>query len=254
MVIFFEDSVKYNIPLNEYYLPNQSSYKGVIFFIHGFESSKDFGVGLLPKRIAELGFFVVSIDAYKHGLRRLEPFISGDDWIKAKSIFEVIDQTTQDILTLYKEHYHHISSVVGVSGISMGAMVAYQMPRLLPEVTFILPFIGTPNLEHLLQIPKYRAITESMSKADQEMIQTYCKKLDLSTNLLCYSFVHILACLGEVDPMISYQDNADFIHQLQLIGNEKASIKTYPIAHQVSEEMILDGLKFIQQCGEMTND
>ena len=254
MVIFFEDSVKQGIPVNEYYLPNQSTYKGVFFVVHGFESSKDFGVGLLPKQIAELGYFVVSVDAYKHGLRIQEPFLSGDDWTKTKSIFEIIEQTTNDIAMLYQTEYSSISNVVGISGFSMGAMISYQLPRILPEVQIIVPFIGTPRLTTLLNIPKYINLVNSMSKKESDDIQHICHKLDLSFHLQRYTSLSILALVGQKDGMVSMEDNVQFIQHIQHLGNHFASIKSYPVGHQLSDDMINDALNFIRKFGESNND
>ena len=92
------------IPVLEY-IPLNTDIKGLIFVQHGYTSDKSTGAHFFSYPLAKKGYKIVSVDAYMHGDRVSEPFISGNDIDRRNTLFDVVDQTAKDIQHLYEIQY-----------------------------------------------------------------------------------------------------------------------------------------------------
>ena len=83
-----------------------------------FEQKLEQYEGDLKRSIIELanhGFYVVALDAFMHGERISEPFVTGNFKDKQLKIFDIVRRTAKDIEYLYNHHYytyHHSWNVL----------------------------------------------------------------------------------------------------------------------------------------------
>ena len=246
MQVLMDDRFIDGIPVNEYFLPNVTNFKGVFFMMHGHTSSKDYGTGLFPKRLAELGYFAVTLDAYKHGLRKLEPYISGNNDDKVAEMPSVILETVRNISHLYKNYYSHFSPYVSIMGISMGAMIAWQLPKFLPNVKIVISLIGTPDFARLfddINLDRYQSTT----KTDLFKI---ISQLDIHDSIINYKDIQIYCANGRQDTLVNYQHTADFLLKHQNVFLTKPVLKLYDTSHDTPQVMIDDLFEWLKSKGE----
>lgn len=148
--ITIKHQVYKGIPYNEYYSDIKDS-KGLVFIQHGFESNKNRGADYIGVDLARLGFNVVAIDAYKHGSRIEEPFISKENYEKFEDAFNVIDKSGDDILEIYNGLYESRFESFDFIGVSMGGMIAYNCALKTNRINRLIPVISTPYLYQLAE-------------------------------------------------------------------------------------------------------
>jgi dienelactone hydrolase len=231
----------YTIPLIEY-RPVIKKPKGLFIIIHGHGSNKEEGVGEFPKILTNMGYMVVSIDAYKHGERKEEPYISNNLREVAIAMIDVVIQTTKDVLTLFNKHYSKLFPIFHIIGISMGGHIAYQLPKYTQKVQTIIPIIATPDLLKHYEISKKTIIGEFSSE-----LTTKLQGLSLQKDLYLYQSIAILAINGSHDNVVSNQYSKAFIRELLKKGHHKAHYKEYECGHTVVKEMKDDMILFIQK-------
>lgn len=234
------------IPVNEYFLPNVSKYKGVFFMMHGHTSSKDYGTGLFPKRLAELGYFAVTVDAYKHGLRKQEPYLFGNYLDQVAEMPFVIHQTVQDIAYLYTKEYSHISEKVSIMGVSMGAIIAWQLPKYLSNIAYVVALIGTPDFSRLYD---EKTINQYHGSKQSELIEMV-RQLDIHDSITKYRNVDVYCANGIKDTLVNYHHTDDFISKHQKEFLTKPVLKLYDTSHDTPQEMIDDLFAWLKSKGE----
>ncbi|MCK7488472.1 MAG: hypothetical protein MZU97_25500 [Bacillus subtilis] len=115
--------------------------------IHGHTGNRfDATIVRFQNELAALGFYTVALDAFRHGDRKVEPYVTLNGEAIAKAMPSVLNQTCLDIATLYRTEFVTISPIVGVLGTSMGGHVAYLLPNYLPETLISIPLIGAPDV------------------------------------------------------------------------------------------------------------
>lgn len=247
MEILMDDFVRFGIPMNEYRLPDKKEYRGLLFVVHDFMSSKDHGLGLLPKRIAELGYKVVALDAYKHGMRKEPPFTNGLEIQKKMAMLEVVNQTALDIKFLYDNFYRNEFDNVGVIGVSMGGMVAFQMPRIMEDIKCLVSFNGTPDMKALFHDRGYKHMMKDLSDQEKEVAEEYFEKLDLSDYMERYDSIHIFATNGKNDVIVNKNSSKSFFNTLDASDNRDVTQKIYRANHELTEDMINDVLVWLSE-------
>lgn len=214
----------------------QDNPKGIFFLIHGHFGNKSLHqFGGLAERIHQLGFFVVSIDAYKHGERLAEPYITQDAVNTTYEMVSVIDQTIQDIMFLYTNHYSKIAQNVSVMGISMGGHISFLLNQFL-RLEFCIPIIGSPNLLRHYQTKKSDILKEKLTELEKKLVKLTLKPYDFKPK---YAFV----LEGEKDTVVSYLPAKALIESL---GNDAYVYKGYPVGHELSEMMKEDIITFVR--------
>jgi len=243
MQIIMDDKIIEGISLNEYYLPNMKGYKGVFFMIHGHTSSKDYGTGLFPKRLAELGYYAIALDAYKHGMRKEEPYISGSETEMIAEMPSVIYHTSLDIQKLYQKYYSQVSPHVSILGISMGAMIAWQMPKHLSNLRYLIALIGTPNCEKI-----YRENHQKLM--DMPEVAQMINKLNVIEKINDYQKTIIYCANGSKDLLVDYHSTQDFISQYKNLFLTKPQLKIYDTAHDTPNIMIDEMFEWLNLMGD----
>jgi len=228
------------IPYNEYSSDNMDI-KGLVFIQHGFESNKNRGADYLAIQLARKGYKVVSIDAYKHGDRLEEPFISEEVFKRYADAFIIVDQTTKDIITIFENIYKKEFSNFDLIGVSMGGFIAYVVSMQCDYVNKLLPVITTPYFEELARkrtnVPNLENYKLEMQSSMELIIS-----LDPSKQVdnMKYKSMFILSCKN--DEVISYLPSKRFYDEFK---NDKMMIKFYEDGHTVNRQMQNDIVEYI---------
>lgn len=223
------------IPLNEYFDETRKQYLGLVLFVHGHTRNKDLDeADEFLTKFAQLGYFIVSIDAYKHGERLEEPYISGDWLEKTIDMPNVMEHTIQDLIFLYNRYYQSISNNVISSGFSMGGHIAFLMPKFLPNVKTIVPFIGTPDLIRHYSITKKDFLAENLRLCLPKLLEMQV------TDLSIYKGKNLYIFNGELDHVVEAHFVKEFVKEINKQEPGILIMNTYPCGHSVTTPMMED--------------
>lgn len=238
--VIIDNSIFNGIPFNEYY-QNNVKIKGLVFVQHGFQSNKNRGADYLCLNLARLGYKAVSIDAYKHGERKEEPFVSQEDYKRYADAFNVVDQTAKDIIEIFEKNYKTEFNSFDIVGISMGGFIAYMVSIYSNYVNKLIPVISTPQFEKLVTT---RDDIEDLKnyRVELDKILDKIKRMDPSNqvNRLKYNSLFILN--GTEDEIVDFNQSVDFFESNK---TDHMSLKLYECGHETPRYMQVDILEFI---------
>ena len=208
----------------------------LLFLQHGIHSKKENVMNLYGLTLAKLGYKVVAIDAFKHGERIAEPFLSKDEDQCALETMDVVKQTANDIDTIYKSSYQVSFKRFDVIGISMGGLIAYYLSTITRRIDQLVALISSPQF---LEAANYTFPKERQLKHQEhssEVLKTI-ESIDPSKRVEDMSFHRLIMFNGENDSVIPYQQSEAFF-----INHPELSIifKCYPTEHKVTQEMFED--------------
>jgi pimeloyl-ACP methyl ester carboxylesterase len=220
------------IPLIEYY-KDKDVHKGLVFVQHGYESTKEQGADYLAIQLARDGFFVVAIDAWKHGERIAEPYVSGSAQERLDEAFVVVKRTALDIIRLHRTHYLKRFDVFDVVGVSLGGMMAFYLATKTKRVKRLVPVISTPDF--LAQA--YHAVAGAGIDTTSFFTQD---KLDFiaaidplrHVDTMHYESLHVFA--GTKDNVVPMDAVVTFYDEHK---TERDTIEVYDVGHTVCREM-----------------
>jgi len=220
------------IPLIEY-TPDFATLKGVFFIIHGHTCTKDpMYFGSFPKRLTDLGYLVIAIDAYKHGDRIEEPYLSGKDDEKTIAMLDVIQKTCEDILFLYENIYQKIGGKLGFLGISMGGHVVFQMPKYIQKIDLLIPLIGSPDLKrHYIEMK-----SQIIGQERMENLNSIFANLSMNDEMFNQDS-QMLIVEGKNDTIVSYLNAFDFYKRMRNKGYHHIEYFDFPVGHEITKEM-----------------
>jgi hypothetical protein len=204
--------------------------------MHGHFGNKSLDqFGGLAEKIHDLGFDVVTLDAYKHGERLEAPYLLNHPQDTTFEMLTVIEETLKDIVYLYTHHYSKRTQLVSILGISMGGHIAFLLNRFL-QLEFCIPIIGSPNLMKHYQTKKSVILGDKMIELLPKL-----KSLTLDTKAFtpCYAFI----LNGEYDDIVSYEPAKSFI---QPLNHVHYVYKGYPCGHELTQSMIEDIISFVR--------
>jgi esterase/lipase len=223
------------IPILEYYQEDRI-YKSLVFVQHGYESTKEYGSDFLAIQLARMGYFVVAIDADKHGERIAEPYLTGTEKERLDEAFVVIKKTALDIRRIHHILYEKQFPTFDMIGISLGGMVAYYLATKTTKLKTLIPVISTPDF---LPLAMY---TVKMSGFDVESYFTpdklaFIKSINPMNRLkdMTYETLHIF--VGTKDPIVPYQASKAYFEEY---GTNQDSYHEYDVDHTVPRQMQLD--------------
>ncbi len=237
--MIIEEKTFHSIPYNEYYLEN-ITYKGLVFVQHGFESNKNRGADYLAINLARLHFFVVSVDAYKHGSRIEEPYISKQEYLRFKEAFKVIDQTGDDIITLHKELYNKKFPKYDLIGISMGGMISYNVALKSTSVNKLVPVISTPVLYEFAEWLVDREDRKYIETLKE--VETFIKEIDPSNKFDQLKYKEMLIINTTEDNVVPPIYSEKYFERNK---NDNIDLKLFHDKHNVNREMQITILEFI---------
>ncbi len=240
--IIINNKIFQEIPFNEYYLKHYT-YKGLVFVQHGFQSNKNRGGDYLAINLARLGFFVIAVDAFKHGDRIAEPYISGQEYKRYADVFEVVTHTAIDILSIYQSRYAKKYKVFDFIGVSMGGLIAYQVAMQTDKIRKLVPVISSPKF---LELAKATVNVGSMEKY-QKIINNnieYIKSIDPINHLDKLNYHQLFILNTTQDNVVLPIFSQTFYEEYQ---NDKMHFKLYEDIHNVNQVMQEDILSFIAE-------
>lgn len=210
--------------------------KGVFFIMHGHFGNKNFSnFNGLAEKLFDLGYDIISIDAYKHGDRKAEPYFQNDPVLTTIEMLNVIEHTLEDIIYLYNEKYQKRNLKISIVGTSMGGHIAYLLNRFL-DIEFCIPIIGSPNLKWHYENKKKTILMEQYSRIQKQVEKLTLMKEEFKPK---YAF----ALQGEYDDVVSKE--ASWV-LLGSIHNPSYSVKDYPCGHELTQDMISDIIEFVR--------
>lgn len=243
MKVILENRLIHGIPLLECYTIDQSVHeeslgdKCLLFFNHGLDGVKEGNYTSIIE-LAKHGFYVVALDAYLHGERRREPFISGDYKERQLMIFDIVRRTSKDIDYLYNHHYNKLFNNYSVMGISMGGAVAFYTATISKHIKGIIPVIGSPSF---VEFAKYKML---MNNWREEEYEDFIKQLEVDDPLkdqVSFEKIKVLMLTGDRDERVPDKWAKELNERLSNQGrNSQVKLISYDAEHEVTDKMIKD--------------
>ena len=239
--IVIEDKLYKHIPYNEYYKEN-ITHKGLVIIQHGFESNKCRGADYLAINLARLNFFVVSVDAYKHGLRKAEPYITQPEYERFKEAFTVIDKTGNDIITLHQDLYSNRYPLFDLIGVSMGGMISYNVSLKYDKINKLIPVISTPILYEFAEWLVDRE--ENEYKDTLKEVEDFIKEIDPSDKVDQLKYNKLLIINTTEDNVVPPIYSKKYFEKY---NNENTDFKLFKDKHNVNRTMQEEILSYIAE-------
>ena len=238
--VIIEDHIYNGVPYNVYYQDNTQP-KGLVIIQHGFESNKNRGADYLAVNLARLGYKAVSIDAYKHGERIEEPYISDEEYKRFEEAFDVIDRTSDDIVKIYNDLFKNEFPEYDLIGVSMGGMIAYNVSIRSKHIRNLIPVISTPMIDDFA-----RWLIDK--EGNVEYYQAYEQMSELISKIdpvdkfeqLCFKKMFILT--GDKDDVVPHKFSEEYITKHH---TKDIRFKLYDEGHSVNKNMQREILEFI---------
>ena len=241
MTLLLKSSILNGVPFNEYYLEDVEP-KGLVFIQHGYQSNKDYGADYLALHIARSGYFVVSIDAYKHGARIEEPYLSKDEKVMLIEAPIVIRHTAIDIIKLHKLRYKKRFAKYDFIGISMGAMIAYYLCTKTDKIKKLLPIIGIPDFMYQAEYNLNQAGLLVPEFLTPDAIK-YLQRMSPINNVHKMKYDKMCILSGTKDQIVPIKPSVDFIKKYK---DDSITFITYEDGHNVNRSMQEDIFKIIE--------
>ncbi len=232
-----------------------------IFLIHGFTSTRTDQVEL-GYLLARAGCFYVSLDAYQHGERIaspppwekhpgvIYPWESGlDRWLRM--ITEIVPQTARDVSTLidhFAEDRRADIERVGVTGLSMGGMIAFYLAANEPRIQAAAPIISYPGLtamweQFATEAASYPRWKDAMAGVQPEIERDTArvKAVDPFERLASFAPKPLLIVQGDVDTDAPKHTSVALMQKLRPLyaeHPERLRLSIHDgVAHRVSSAM-----------------
>ncbi len=239
--IVINNIVKDSIPVNEVYIEGGTP-KGLVFVQHGYLSNKERGGDYLAIPLARLGYFVVCVDAYKHGERKEEPFIDAPDFEKLQEVMLVITKTALDIKKLHEEFYTDYPTF-DMIGVSLGGMVAYYLATETTKINKLIPVISTPDF-----LDKAIHAIHDAGLREEEVLtpknRNYIEGVNPVNRMDKLVYEELLMLCGTRDNVVPMQASKDWY---DIYKSDKITFKTYDASHNVTRIMQADIYEFLQK-------
>ncbi len=208
----------------------------LLFLQHGIHSKKENVMNLYGITLAKLGYNIIALDAYKHGERIEEPFISKEDDQCTLETMDVVKHTAYDIKAIYENHFKDRYKTFDFIGISMGGMIAYYLSTITKHIDQLVALISSPQF---LETANY-VFPLKRQQVHQEQSQNVIKELkniDPSTRTEHMHFHRLIMLNGKHDNVIPanqsqrfYEDHPDL----------PIMFKLYDTDHKVNQAMFED--------------
>lgn len=209
--------------------------KGIFILMHGHFGHKGFeNFNGLAEGLFDLGYDIISLDAYKHGERKASPYGDNDPVLTTLEMLVVIEETLKDIVMLV-DTYQKKSQAISILGISMGGHIAYLLNRYIP-LEFCIPVIGTPDLKWHYETKKSPILKDHFKGIKPKLEQLTLKQTEFKPK---FAF----ALQGDFDEVVSGDASKTFIEQLSSVNYK---VQSYPCGHELATHMVQDILAFVR--------
>lgn len=244
--VIAKDKIYDGIPVTTYYF-NDGKKKPVIFFFHGFAGERKAGIANRGVELAELGYYVVSLDAYLHGERQPKFFADLSYGDKQKEIVNIQIQTALDAKKLYDKYYRNnkyvLSGDIYTFGVSMGAGSAIYLASIMSEVKTVISMLGSPSFVEFYKTKQVQYNWEINSDYFSNL-NSY-RSVDPLINHESYKDKNIFFLTGEIDTTVPKNFAQSFKDLYKNIENIK--YKVYDTGHVSTKEMHDDSYEFLKK-------
>ncbi len=230
------------ISVLEYY-QDAPEHKGLIFIQHGYESTKEYGSDYLALTLARDGYFVVAIDAYKHGERIAEPYLTGTEIERLDEAFVVIKRTALDIVRLHHNVYAKRFPTFDLIGVSLGGMVAYYAATKTRQIRKLVPVISTPDFHQMAEYA-VNGVGEDVDTYFTPDKRQFIDEINPLQRLHLLHYQELFIVCGDHDPVVPMDASVAFYNMHK---NDRMTMKIYNTDHNVPRQMQLDIFDFIKQ-------
>lgn len=238
--VIIEEHNYNGIPYNKYFNDQEPS-RGLVIIQHGFESNKNRGADYLAVKLARRKYTVISVDAFKHGERIEEPFITQEEFKRFKEAFNVIKQTAEDIVKLYDEVFSKEFDNFDLIGVSMGGMIAYHVAMLTGSISKLIPVISTPMIDAFAMWLLEEENNIEFYKAYEEMRDTV-SIIDPVDKFDQLKYDTMLVLNGTQDKTVPHIFSQDYFAKHH---TKNIEFKLYEDKHIVNKDMQKDIIEFI---------
>lgn len=231
------------VPLTTYELDNETQ-KPLIYFFHGFTGNKDANIMERGEILANLGFYVVAIDAYLHGKRMslLESKRSNVD--KYQDIIEIVMHTAQDAKRLFHKYFKFMPNVqkdtYHAYGVSMGSLTAFYLGTIDPKLKTIAGIVCTPSFVDYYQ-DKAAQYGFNQGFYYERKIAFY-ETVDPMNHLETLKDKRIFMGIGTLDDVVNPKYALNLHQRLP-----NTILKSYVTNHVSTKEMLEDSYQFLKQ-------
>lgn len=243
MSIKISEHLMDGVPLTIYQKDNQTI-KPLIYFFHGFTGNKDANIMGRGEVLANLGFYVVAIDAYLHGKRMsvLESKRSNID--KYQDIIEIVMHTAHDAKRLFHKYFQYLPEVdpntFYAYGVSMGSLTAFYLATIDDTLKALAGIVCTPSF---LEYYQDKAVMYGFNEGFfYERKRVYYKTVDPMNHLEQLKDKRIFMAIGIHDHVVNPR-YAIKLHELL----PQTILKSYDTGHISTQEMLEDSYHFIEQ-------
>ena len=220
-----------------------SKAKRLLFLQHGIYGNKEKIMNLLGVSFVKIGYHVIAIDAYKHGSRIEEPFLSKNKDLCELETMDVVKVTAANLNKLYTEHFKHIYPTFDIAGISMGGLTAYYLSTLSKDIHHLIALISSPKFLEAAHhhFPEER---QKLYENSNEVLE-HVRTIDPSKRVQDMRFKQLIMMNGIKDTIIPYQQSESFYqkykHTLNMV------FKTYDADHKITKDMHEDLLALLKE-------
>ncbi|GEM_PF-602658 len=219
------------IPVLEYAAAGESSHRP-LFLQHGIFGSKDRVARLLGPSLVAARRRVLAVDARRHGERSASPFAERDKVHAELELFDVVEDTARDILTIHRACCHEAGGF-DVVGVSMGGYIAYRVAMLSREVKLLATLISSPDFK----ASAFQGLTQETLASHRKAVSRAEARIS-AINPASYpdalSHTKIFAAVGEHDEIIDPGHTRAFFAANPSLD---ATVETFASGHQIVPAM-----------------
>lgn len=241
--MIIETKIINNIPITTYEL-NNNEIKPLIFFFHGFTSNKDLGIMGRGEQLANLGFYVVAMDAYLHGDRMPEWFKQLKNEDKYQHIVDIEIETAKNAKSLFKNYFINQSNIIKdkyyAYGVSMGAATTFYLSSIDENVEAAVTLVGSPSFVEYYK--KRKELYNWSNEITDKRLNEYLEH-DPLINFERLQQTNLFVAVGINDNVVNPVWATKLFEKIP----EKIIFKEYDTGHESTEEMLYDSYAFIKQ-------
>lgn len=242
--IFIENEVDSAIP------------KPIIIVFHRLLQDKEYEL-YINYKLARQGYFVVGIDMYGHGERRINDTskydfnnLIKDSYMTASDIAHILCFLKKDMNK--RLDFNHIGAI----GISNGANIALVAGHLIKEIKYVVSLIGVVNWEYIVQnslFKFFKHFAVHPEVMDKKKVISDVFRYEPINKYNGNNLIPILFMNGSLDTAIPAKALQDYFDKFTSIFAEhnkqdKLEFMRYPnTGHEVTDDMITDLVRWINK-------
>lgn len=234
----------HDVPVTTYEIEDGIK-KPLIFFFHGFTGNKDDNIMGRGHILAELGFYVVAVDAYMHGERQTEYYKNLSNNEKYEDIIDVAIHTAQDAKHLFHYYFKNKNEIINdkyyAYGVSMGSLISFYLATIDPTLKAMVGLVCFPSFVEYYEM-KQQQLGFEKNLCYRSRLRYY-KKIDPLINYKLLSNTKIFMGIGEHDEVVP-NIYAKKLHKKL----PETILKTYDTGHISTKEMLNDSYNFLKEC------